>query len=106
MALDNPYFVYGTITDGGSPVNSAHVYVRDTTLGSTILNMTTSSNGQYIIDIEDIATNGDTIKVWSYGPTGKYIYSTFVLDISGPNQKADLAITTFTLSETGIYLEI
>lgn len=100
MALDHYFPTYGIITSSGSPINNANVYIQDTTVGSSILNMTTGADGKYIINIESIANDGDTIKVWSFGNNGQYEENSSVLDISGAAKNVDLALTDNTIADT------
>lgn len=99
MTLNSPYYVYGTITDAGAPVNGASVYVQDTTGVSSILNILTNAQGKYMIDLKSIANNGDTIKTWSFSG-GKYNDDSFTLNVFGPHQIIDLAIGYPSLTDT------
>jgi hypothetical protein len=90
--LTDPYWVYGTVKQYGAVVNGAIVSAQDTTLGSAILTQTTGANGQFTIDIETIAEDGDTIMVWVDTPTGGYKSETFVLDASGTHMRVDMEI--------------
>ena len=95
MVLTDPFWVYGTITDAGVNVEGAVVYIQDTTVASSVLNETTPANGQYTINIQTIANDGDTISVWVTTPTGLTASSSFVLDVSGVNQLIDLGVTGY-----------
>ena len=90
--LTDPYWVYGTVRQFGAPCDGAVVSIQDITTGSDIVTETTGANGQFIINIQDIADNGDTIMVWVDTPTGGYKSETFVLDVSGPNMWVDMEI--------------
>jgi hypothetical protein len=92
MTLENPYHVYGIVSDGGTPSNNAKVYAKDITLGSSIISVTTGSNGRYILDLSSIANDGDTISVWCFSSDGKYKSISFTLDISGADEQQNLAV--------------
>lgn len=103
MSLDSPYLVYGVISTDGFPYSGAVVYIQDTTASSAILEATTDSNGQYAIDIMDIADDGDVILIWcnlAALPT-----ESFILDITGAMYEADLdfsVLHAFSLTQTPV----
>jgi hypothetical protein len=77
MSLDSPYLIYGTLNVNYAPFMGTTIYAQDTTVASAIIETTTDINGQYTLDIIDIANDTDTIHVWcSYGETS------FTLDIT------------------------
>lgn len=92
MSLDNPYLVFGRITKDGLAVDNAIISVKDLTIGSVILQTTTNASGDYLIDIAEIATNGDLIKVWCF-KDGVIDQDTFTLNISGPGEEVNINMT-------------
>ena len=89
MALDHPYPVYGRVRDNTGYLSGVTVNAVDITAASSTINAETGTNGEYFVDIMDIASNGHTIEISAtYG--GKDGSKTFVLDISGPAQEIDL----------------
>ena len=94
-----PYPIFGTITDGGSPVNNANVYAVDTTTPGSTGNTTSNSDGKYNIDLQNIAnTNGDNIKVYACD-SGKTKQNIFALDISGAAEQVNLALDSTSITE-------
>lgn len=76
MALAIPFYVYGIVSYGG-PVPNASITCSDET--STV-SATTNADGKYELNIQDVATNGDTITITcSYG--GNSYSSSFSLNI-------------------------
>jgi hypothetical protein len=95
MSLNNPFPVFGIVTENSLPVDLALIFIKDTTNGSNILTTSTNNEGMYIIDIQDIAdNNGDEIKIWA-SKNGKHAESTFTLDISGPAEEQNLGLTAY-----------
>ena len=99
MTLPVPYPVYGVITDGGSPVNNALVHAQDTTTGGTIATTTTNANGEYQINLENIANDGNNITVWS-SYDGKNKNYSFTLNIANKAERVNLALESTTLSDS------
>ena len=100
MALENPFPLYGTITDAGNPVNGANVYCIDYTVPGSTVNITTGADGKYIIEMMDIGTDGHDYYVWAFAPDGKYKKDSFELITTDQSQKKDLALENYPLSET------
>jgi RES domain-containing protein len=95
MALDFPYICYGRIIKNGSSVASNTVYVMDLTTPNGVATAITDSNGAYVCDIMDVASNGDRIKVWSSKTESGVSYMDsyiFTLDISGAAQEINLIL--------------
>ena len=63
LAVNN--YVWGKVTDGGTPVNGALVHARDSTEGQGDGDYTTGADGKYQINLKDIANDGHTILVWA-----------------------------------------
>ena len=85
------YYVYGNVTDNSVPVSSATVYVQDINEGGAILEYALGASGQYQINLNGEAVDGNTIRVWC-SKDGKSDEEIFTLDISGPNKKIDLEL--------------
>ena len=85
------YYVYGTVTDNSVPVSSATVYVQDINEGGAILEYALGASGQYQINLNGEAVDGNTIRVWC-SKDGKSDEETFTLNISNPNEKVDLEL--------------
>jgi len=84
MSLDSPYLVYGTLTVNYAPFEGTVIYAEDITNSSATIQTTTDSNGQYTLDIMDIADDGDSIHIWcSYGDVS------FTLNIIEPMHEED-----------------
>ena len=81
--LNQPFPVYGYITDSnGNPVSGATVRITDISKSTYILNVT-DSRGYYQVNLYDLpeCSNGDTIKVYcSYGNEDNY--KIFILDVT------------------------
>ena len=85
MTLDFPYWVYGTIYSSekqGVFISGAWINANDLTSGSNIVSSQADLSGQYIVDIQSIANNEDTIQMYYNSSFPR----SFVLDVSGAAQ--------------------
>jgi len=98
MTLPVPYPVFGVISDGGSPVSGANVYIQDTTVNGTVLSMLTDTQGRYQFNISSNATDGDTIMAWAYY-NGKYCDESFTLNIGSKAHRINLSVDYIRLTE-------
>jgi len=94
VSLENPFAVYGA-----TGVSGAWVYIEDTTSSEGIVKNNTEADGSYVIDIQDYATNGDTIKVWVFTANGLYNSDSFTLDTSTPAKNVDLTPAVISISD-------
>lgn len=104
MTITFPFIFYGIVTDGGTPVSSATVSFQDTTVDQGVASASTNASGKYQINIQNYATDGDTVNVWCRH-SGKYKLVTCVVNISGAAQRADLAIVTVEVA-AGISFDV
>lgn len=82
MTLPVPYMVYGHIyNSNGTVADGAGVNAQDITAGGAFVNTTTDANGRYQLNLQTIATDGNTIRV-NASRLGATNTTTFVLDIS------------------------
>jgi hypothetical protein len=99
MSLENPFPIFGRANAVGGPQVGITIYVKDITVDSATIEATSGSNGEYIIDIMEIANDTDSIQVWAFGPDAEYGEVTFILDVSGPAKEVNLY-----LLEAGAYV--
>lgn len=90
MTLEDPYWVFGTITEDGVPSGNATITIVD---GIHAVTQVTGSNGRYILDISSIANHGDTLTINVLTSDGTSATNTFVLNISDPNLFRSFALT-------------
>ena len=99
MPIEVSYPVYGVVSDAGAPQSTVTVYIKAVLAGAT-LDTLTDATGKYTIDLYDYANDGDTVNVWCFGSDGKYIGTSFVLDISNQAKRVNLALAMTTLADT------
>ena len=92
LSLSMPYPVYGEIIDSnGDPVVGATVYATDSTDPQGNGTCVTNASGQYQINLQTVATDGSTIRVWC-SDGGEFKDTTFTLDIGDSAERIDLAL--------------
>jgi len=86
MTLLVPYYVYGVVTLDGSPQSGITVSVSTE-------ETTTDDDGKYQINIQDVATDGQSVTVTAtYGEDSDE--DSFTLDVSDLFKELDLSITS------------
>jgi len=98
MTIPFPWYLKGTVTDGGA-VEGATVRARDITVDQGIATATTDSSGKYLINLMNYATHGHTVEVWC-AANGKYKRNTFVVNTYAPGQTEDLTLEALEYTET------
>ena len=99
MALENPFPLYGIITDAGAPVNGANVYCTSKDFATDTITMTTGADGKYVLEMMGIGISGD-YSVWAFAPDGKYKKDSFELITTDQSQRMNLALEYYPLSDT------
>ncbi len=96
MTLENPFIVYGIVDDqNNNGLENATVTVSD---GANSLNTTTTTDGYYYCNIQNIATDGNTINILvTYGDlTGS---DSFTLSIGDYSKAVNIEITIVVTPE-------
>ena len=97
MTMSVPRPLHGIITDtGGSPINNAKVYVKDSTNDQGTTSVQTDASGRYIVNIQEYATNTDTVSVWCFS-SGNYKIDTVAVNLSNPPERVDLQMEDFII---------
>ena len=98
MSLPIPYIVYGTITDiSSNPLESAEVRVSGSS-SESYTSDTTDSSGQYSVNIQNYATDGDTVTVTAIynGKSGTNSFSLTLGEL--PSKELDVSFDIRDLS--------
>lgn len=87
MTLPIPFYIYGTIRDGK----------RDTIDGASVSvdteSTSTDSNGNYQLNIQDVATDGGVVTV-NASSSGRNSRGSFTLDIGDVSKRVNIVIHT------------
>jgi hypothetical protein len=97
MTLAGTYIVYGIVYDALSAISvGAVVTIVDITNNQGIKSFTTSDDGYYQINIEDIASDGDDILVEVTLPSGHVYGECFTLNLYDKPKNIDLNVSEYS----------